>query len=66
MQIDTGEFRIPNNLALNQLNIDCAGNENDLRKLCESVRELDLADNKLICWTQVGTQTSLVACIAQS
>lgn len=38
---------------LNDCDIDCAGEEDDLRKKCCSVRELDLAQNKLRNWSEV-------------
>lgn len=38
---------------LNDCNIDRAGEEDDLRKKCSTVRELDLAQNKLERWEEV-------------
>ena len=38
---------------LNDCNIDTAGETEDLRKKCSTVRELDLAQNKLERWEEV-------------
>lgn len=38
---------------LNNLNIDKAGAPEDLEKKCNSVKELDLAQNKLENWDEV-------------
>lgn len=38
---------------LNDCDIDCAGNADDLHKKCCSVKELDLAQNKLEKWREV-------------
>lgn len=38
---------------LNDCNIDTAGESEDLRKKCSTVRELDLAQNKLERWEEV-------------
>lgn len=40
-------------LVLNDCDIDCAGEEDGLRTKCRSVRELDLAQNKLENWSEV-------------
>lgn len=40
---------------LNDCDIDRAGEEDDLRKKCCSVKELDLAQNKLQNWNEVFT-----------
>lgn len=40
---------------LNDCDIDCAGEPDDLRKKCCSVKELDLAQNKLQSWNEVFT-----------
>lgn len=40
---------------LNDCDIDCAGEPDDLRKKCCSVKELDLAQNKLQNWNEVFT-----------
>lgn len=40
-------------LVLNDCDIDCAGEPNDLRKKCSTVKELDLAQNKLKSWKEV-------------
>lgn len=40
---------------LNDCDIDCAGESDGLRKKCRSVKELDLAQNKLQNWSEVFT-----------
>uniref|UniRef100_A0A6B2EK88 Putative tubulin-specific chaperone e n=1 Tax=Phlebotomus kandelakii TaxID=1109342 RepID=A0A6B2EK88_9DIPT len=44
---------VPELLVLNDCNIDKAGESEDLRKKCSSVKELDLAQNKLEKWSEV-------------
>ncbi|GAB0098971.1 tubulin-specific chaperone cofactor E-like protein [Sergentomyia squamirostris] len=44
---------VPELLVLNDCNIDKAGESEDLRKKCSSVKELDLAQNKLENWDEV-------------
>lgn len=44
---------VPDLLVLNDCDIDCAGEEDGLRAKCRSVRELDLAQNKLENWCEV-------------
>lgn len=44
---------IPDLLVLNDCDIDCAGEPDELRKKCGTVRELDLAQNKLKSWKEV-------------
>lgn len=44
---------VPALLVLNDCNIDKAGEEEDLRAKCSTVRELDLAQNKLERWEEV-------------
>lgn len=44
---------MPSLLVLNDCNIDRAGESEDLRKKCSTVRELDLAQNKLERWEEV-------------
>lgn len=46
---------VPELLVLNDCDIDCAGEPDDLRKKCCSVKELDLAQNKLQNWNEVFT-----------
>jgi hypothetical protein len=41
-------------LVLNNLNIDKAGEPEELKKKCDSVKELDLAQNKLHNWDEVS------------
>lgn len=48
-------YRVPELLVLNDCDIDKAGEPEDLRKNCCSVKELDLAQNKLQNWTEVFT-----------
>lgn len=48
-------FRVPQLLVLNDCDIDRAGEPEDLRKKCCTVKELDLAQNKLQNWTEVFT-----------
>lgn len=38
---------------MNDCDIDCAGESDELQKKCRSVRELDLAQNKLQNWSEV-------------
>ena len=38
---------------LNDCDIDCAGKEEDLKKKIYTVKELDLAQNKLAKWNEV-------------
>lgn len=40
---------------LNDCDIDCAGESDGLRKKCRSVKELDLAQNKLENWSEIFT-----------
>lgn len=44
---------VPDLLVLNDCDIDCAGESDELQKKCRSVRELDLAQNKLQNWSEV-------------
>jgi tubulin-specific chaperone cofactor E-like protein len=44
---------VPELLVLNDCNIDKAGEAEDLKKKCHTVRELDLAQNKLNNWNEV-------------
>lgn len=44
---------MPELLVLNDCNIDKAGEPEDLKKKCNSVKELDLAQNKLDNWNEV-------------
>lgn len=46
-------FSVPDLLVLNDCDIDCAGEPDGLRKKCSTVRELDLAQNKLQSWKEV-------------
>lgn len=47
--------RVPQLLVLNDCDIDRAGEPEDLRKKCCTVKELDLAQNKLQNWNEVFT-----------
>lgn len=44
---------VPDLLVLNDCDIDCAGEADGLRKKCSTVRELDLAQNKLKNWKEI-------------
>uniref|UniRef100_A0A1L8E5X2 Putative tubulin-specific chaperone e n=1 Tax=Nyssomyia neivai TaxID=330878 RepID=A0A1L8E5X2_9DIPT len=44
---------VPELLVLNDCNIDKAGESEVLRKKCSTVKELDLAQNKLVQWDEV-------------
>lgn len=46
-------YSVPELLVLNDCDIDKAGEPEDLRKKCCSVKELDLAQNKLQNWNEV-------------
>lgn len=46
---------MPQLLILNDCNIDSAGEEEDLKRKCQLVRELDLAQNKLENWNEIFT-----------
>lgn len=46
-------FSVPDLLVLNDCDIDCAGEPDELRKKCCTVRELDLAQNNLKSWKEV-------------
>lgn len=48
-------YRVPELLILNDCDIDCAGEPDDLKRKCCSVKELDLAQNKLQNWKEVFT-----------
>lgn len=52
---DTKRSRsVPQVLVLNDCGIDQAGPPEDLKKKCNSVKELDLAQNKLESWSEVS------------
>jgi hypothetical protein len=44
---------VPQVLVLNDCGIDQAGSAEDLKKKCNTVKELDLAQNKLENWNEV-------------
>lgn len=44
---------VPELLVLNDCNIDKAGEPDDIKEKCRSVKELDLAQNKLQNWAEV-------------
>lgn len=46
-------YSVPELLVLNDCDIDRAGEAEDLKKKCCSVKELDLAQNKLQNWKEV-------------
>lgn len=47
---------MPQVLVLNDCGIDQAGAPEDLKKKCNSVKELDLAQNKLENWNEVSAR----------
>ncbi len=51
--IGDGNLVVPRQLSLNTCNIEEAGDEKELEKLCCRVCELDLAENAIKEWTQV-------------
>lgn len=46
---------VPPVLVFNDFGIDSAGSEECLKSKCQNVQELDLAQNSLCQWTEVGT-----------
>lgn len=46
-------FSVPTLLVLNDCDIDCAGDSDELKEKCHSVKELDLAQNKLQKWDEI-------------
>lgn len=46
-------YSVPELLVLNDCNIDKAGEPDDIKEKCRSVKELDLAQNKLQSWDEV-------------
>lgn len=44
---------VPTLLVLNDCDIDCAGDSEELKEKCHSVKELDLAQNKLQKWDEI-------------
>ena len=53
-QFPTLAHSVPQVLVLNDCGIDQAGPPEDLKQKCNSVKELDLAQNKLENWNEVG------------
>lgn len=51
---------MPQVLVLNDCGIDQAGAPEDLKKKCNTVKELDLAQNKLENWNEVSTTPGVV------
>lgn len=49
---------MPQVLVLNDCGIDQAGAPEDLKKKCNSVKELDLAQNKLENWNEVRRRST--------
>lgn len=49
----TTKRSVPQVLVLNDCGIDQAGSAEDLKKKCNTVKELDLAQNKLENWNEV-------------
>jgi tubulin-specific chaperone cofactor E-like protein len=52
---------VPQVLVLNDCGIDQAGEAEDLKKKCYTVKELDLAQNKLENWNEVEEFRSAIA-----
>ena len=46
--------RLPSVLILSECDIEEAGNEEEVEKTCEGVRELDLSKNKIKKWKEVS------------
>ena len=57
--IESGSLVLPEHLALNGYKVSSAGSETELKELCSSVTELDLAQNELCEWTEVSTHDVL-------
>lgn len=57
--ISTLTRSVPQVLVLNDCGIDQAGPPEDLKKKCNSVKELDLAQNKLENWNEVSCSSSV-------
>lgn len=55
----------PQLLILNDCNIDRAGEPEDLKKKCRIVKELDLAQNKLNNWNEVGAKAGALAAVSE-
>lgn len=51
---DSGEIILPSQLAINGCNVSMAGDEENLRRMCENVTELDLTDNRITDWHEVS------------
>ena len=49
-----GRQRLPSVLILSECDIEKAGDEEEVERKCEGVRELDLSRNKLKEWKEVG------------
>ena len=45
--------RLPSVLILSECDIEEAGNDDEVERTCEGVRELDLSKNKLTKWNEV-------------
>ena len=51
----SGRQRLPSVLILSECDIEEAGDEDEVERKCEGVRELDLSRNKLKEWSEVGS-----------
>ena len=53
MFADSGKLILPCVIGLNCLDINCAGDGQELSNLCQKVTELDLSHNNISDWTEV-------------
>lgn len=56
----SGRQRLPSVLILSECGIENAGDEEEVERKCEGVRELDLSRNKLKEWKEVGEGYSCI------
>lgn len=54
----SGRQRLPSVLILSECDIEKAGDEEEVERKCEGVRELDLSRNKLKEWSEVWLSAS--------
>ena len=52
--VESGSFRVPEVLILDSCKITSAGHTEDLNRLCSQVTELDLTDNSITNWSEIG------------
>ena len=55
-----GRQRLPSVLILSECDIEKAGDEEEVERKCEGVRELDLSRNKLKEWKEVRESINVV------